>query len=374
VGQVLYARARVVLGDGSVRVTDAVFTATGSGVAAARLSTQLPSVDVSRPFVWSSSPLHQAYRLQIYADESTSDGVISEPIGAALRDSGDIRVPRRFFSDLPLGWYVGRLSTKINGVWQQQLFRFQVTGTGRSLDEELKSARWATTYVRDMADANNWPLRSSLLSDVAFGNNGQANCTDYANTLLRVLQQMGVGTAEEVGKRPRHLYIGFSNYDIHDLVEVWHSGVGKWIIFDPTFDFAVKKSNGEWASSQEVQAATLQKNWGAITYEMGPRGDAVARAYYVDYPLLYLNVPLPPKQQGHSMLPYLERVQLPILRSGCYLARSENRTANLQIQGTVATLECQAAEGFSNMFLASSVLPAPEDPLVEIYQPTRYLF
>jgi hypothetical protein len=324
--------------------------------------------------VWDFSPLHQAYRLQIYADESTSDGVISEPVGAALRDSGEIRVPRRFFSDLPLGWYVGRLNTKINGVWQQELFRFQVTANGRSVEEEIKCARWATTYVRDMADASNWPLRSSLLSDVVFGHRGKASCTAYASTMLLILQQMGVGMAEEVGKRPRHLRIGFSSYDVHDLVEIWHSGVGKWIILDPTFDFAVKKSNGEWASSQEVQAATLAKDWSAITYEMGPRGDAVARAYYVDYPLLYLNVPLPPLQQGHSVLPYLQRVQTPISSYGFYVARSTNTTVTIKIQNTTTAISCQAADKVSKIFAAQSVIAVSSVPQVQIYQPLRYRF
>src|SRR5262245_8671824 len=87
INRTLYAREVARRSDGSARVADSIFTATGSTISPAQMMYPTPNtndVDVSYPFQWTQGGLAQAYQLQIFSHETS----------AIVRDSQEIHIPR----------------------------------------------------------------------------------------------------------------------------------------------------------------------------------------------------------------------------------------------------------------------------------------
>ena len=55
-----------------------------------------------------------------------------------------------------MGSYTAQLGTEIAGAWQWTTAPFTVTSSGTSAANEVAAAHWATDYVRQMADLNNY--------------------------------------------------------------------------------------------------------------------------------------------------------------------------------------------------------------------------
>ncbi|PYR16295.1 MAG: hypothetical protein DMF98_28235 [Acidobacteria bacterium] len=322
-----------------------------------------------QPFQWSAVAIARAYRLTI----GTAPG------GSDLHDSGEIGVTRRFVPNLPLGVPLfGQVQAKIDGVWTASDFTFQVTGNTVSSVNQVKGALWATNFVREMAsDDDGRPFGwSELVRSVAPRYN--ALDTDYAATLLHVLGEVNILTPA------RRLQVAFNATpsDVHTLVEVVEPNSLRWIVVDPTFDVAARRSDGTWASADDISAASLTSNWSAISYVfLGTAGDAYVHSHYLDYPLLYLNVyhegqPFVPGV-GNSPLPYLEPVSLPAsgVPASYVIACSASASADVVIDGATVLVTCDGIDSLSAVFAASTVAaPGGSPDAFQLGRVTRFVF
>jgi hypothetical protein len=325
--------------------------------------------DSALPFEWSEVPLARGYRLKI----GTTPG------GNDVHDSGEIHVTRRFVHGLPLGTLFGRVETKISGQWQASDFVFTVVANTSSTAIQIQNALWATGVVRHMALADNRAFNWTELADVVHRGSNTALCSDFAEALLRVLGQMNVQLPAQ------RLDVAFNpnNYDAHTLVELFNPDTNSWLLLDPTFGLTVRRTaDGGFATAEELSAATAAQQWSDMTYEfLTAEGDSYARGYYIDYPLLFVNV----YHQGHPpvngvggpVLPYLEPVTLPI--SGEHLAWAVgctgSQTTYLWVNGVNTTIACNGVDGVSVMFGASQLsITSQTAPSTTVYRPKRFVF
>ena len=202
----------------------------------------------------------------------------------SVRDSGVIRVPRYFASDLPVGDYTANLSVRLGGQWLVRQTPFHVSVSGANIDREMETALWATDRVRKMAFGYAFH-HSPLWTEVA--NEGRRSvpvCTQYATALLALEREMNIGRAMDADKQPRILIIAYivNSFDGHTLTEYYHRGLNRWVILDPTFGLApLRASDGTYATKEDINASALHKDWNAIQYKfLGSYGDAYAKGYY----------------------------------------------------------------------------------------------
>lgn len=326
------------------------------------------SMDLGLPFEWSLSSQADSYRLQIG----------TQPGGSELDDSGEIRVNRRFVRGLPTGTNLfARVSARVSGSWIPLDFSFLVAGETGSLGHRIDSALWATDFVRQMAGTNNLPLPATELAAVTDG--AAAFCNDYAQALQNILVAMNAGLPTRV----QNVCMNTNFYDCHTLLEASPDGGITWMLLDPTFDITMKRaSDGAWAQASDLSAATRTFAWGAIDYVLlGPERDAFLKNYYIDYPLLYLNVyggaPIT-LGEGLSPLPYLQPVAFPVQnKPGVYVLRSESLPhVEVSIDGLDTDVPFDGSDFLSHAFGATTIGPGPGiDPsTLRAYVPLRFVF
>jgi len=193
-----------------------------------------------------------------------------------------------------------------------------------------------------------------------------------------VLSEMNVGVPFGI------LNIAFdpNTYDTHTLVELYNADTGRWMVLDPTFDLAPRRGDGEWATAEELRAATLASDWTGVSYDfLGAEGDYWVRHYYLDYPLLYFNVyhesdPMP-VGSGTSPAGVLVPAPLPTTTPDFYLAQCAAGTASTQalVNGTLTDLACNGIDGLTKIFFASSVAaPAGGAGTFQLYRTPRFVF
>ena len=370
-GSVLYARIQETPADGIQRRADTVFTVAGTPVTSATMvypSNGYTNADVSQPFQWTATDLAQAYRLEV------SNG------SSLVLDTGSITIPRYFDETLPLGSYAGQLGTEIGGQWYWTTFTFVVTQTGPSMASETNSALWATDYIRNMADAQNYPYAWTILAGTTFdAGRIQALCNDYRNALLEALADSNVTARLSATQQPQAVSIGFTTLDTHTLVEFWNTDLERWMLLDPTFDMTmVRASDDTWATMEDMHTATLNQQWSAINYQfLGAWGNSIAEGYYIDYPLLYLNLqPLPQPGQGQNPMPYLiQQPGPPLDTAGVYTFQCSG-TTTLLIDLVPRQISCIAVDSLSQMTIVSTsvTLPLGSTASVNIYSPVRNVF
>ena len=303
-GKTFYARVTARFGNGQVLPAYTVFQTAGGLLPVAQMVYPTNgdlNVDLSRPFQWRASDVVEAYQLKIFCG------------GLQVRDSGEIRVPRYFAEDLTAGTYTAQINTKIGGSWYSSDFAFSVTHTGAAASTEIAAALWTVDFVRRMADFNNNTYPWTDLWNRT-GTRWWALCSDYRDSLLAVLSQMNVESLLPLAQRPRRLDLEFNGYETHTLVEFWDTDAQSWVLLDPTFDVSMKRSSdGGWATKEDIHNATLSSDWTAISYQsLGSYGFAIAKVYYIDYPLLFLNIPpLPALGAERNPVPYLIKVRAP---------------------------------------------------------------
>jgi hypothetical protein len=373
-GEPLYARVVYYLGDGSVRKTDNVFAVAGSGIAPAQMNwgtNGSSAVDTSLPFAWSADNLAQAYRLEILSG------------GTTVADSGPIQVPEYFDEGLPVGSYTAQLGTELGGAWQWTSSSFTVTNSGSNATNEIAAAHWATDYVRQMADTSSYAYawtelyHSANLVDAPI----QALCGNYATELLNVLKEMNIAATLPASEQPEREDLNFisNGYDGHVIVYFWDRADSDFIVLDPTFDIAMKlASTGDWATAAQANAATVAQNWSAIQYvPLGGYGLSLAESYYLDYPLLYLNLPPDPAVgSGADPTPYLTKVTTwPTNQPGEYILQGGQASTTVIVNGSTETMATDAVGGFGVSFSASSVsLPPGSTQTATLYSENRYVF
>src|SRR5262249_27082979 len=171
--------------------------------------------------------------------------------------------------------------------------------------------------------------------------------------------------------------------DVHTLVEVLNPDTSRWLLLDPTFDLAVTRtSDGEWATAEEVSAATAAENFAAISYvPIGANGASFATNYYLDYPLLFANVyhvgQTPINGVGISILSFMQAVSIPIDdQPQPYAIRCVGTsTAEVMLDGVATTLDCTGVDGFSAVFIAGRIATTASTPaLTTVYRPRRFVF
>jgi len=367
----LYARVRSLTSSGWIS-SDVAFTLAPNVAAASMLAPAdgETAFDSATPFTWSAVPLARAYRLRIGTTPGASD----------VHDSGEIGITRRFVSRLPLGLLYGRLDTKLAGQWHGVDFHFTVSANNTLRTLQIQSAMWATDIVRNMADDANWPFSWSPLAGAVYTRRAfQAVCTDYTSILLRELADMNL----PLQARRVDVLFNSNNRDAHALVEMLDPAASRWMLLDPTFDLTVlRASDRSWATADDLSASTVSQRWGDVSYQfLGALGDLYVRNYYLDYPLLFLDVLhdgaaiVPGK--GVTVLPFMERLSLPASGDFApYAARcAGDSTASLNIDGVDQSLDCRNVDGFSFVFGASTVAVGVQTaPLINLYRPRRFVF
>ena len=364
----LFARVWSKIDDVWARHTDIAFTL-DAAVAAATMDAPSDGqigFSTSRPFEWTPEILASGYRLSI----GTTPG------GADLHDSGEIHVTSRFVPNLPLGTPLyGRLQTKIDGLWYPSDFAFSVGDNAVSTALRIKSALQATDVVRTMAsDDDGRPFGWTGLSPAVWPRYNAVR-GDFTVLLLQVLTDINIGLPT------RRLDIAFdtNNVDVHTLVEMLNPGTGEWMLLDPTFDLTVKRPDGSFATAADLSTATRAFNWSGISYELlGAAQGLYLTQYYLDYPLLYLNVsqPLVPGQ-GESPVPYLQAVPLPAAAAAQrYLIRcTGSSSADVMVEGTLTSIACNGIDSLSVIFSAVSVAEPVGSPTpFQLYSPRRFVF
>lgn len=329
------------------------------------------SFDGGTPFDWTPLALARGYRLQIGTQAGASD----------VHDSGEIELTRRFVRDLPVGVPLfGRLSARLDGVWQAIDFSFVAASSQPSIDAEIESALFLTDLVRRSADDRNGVFTwTELWQGLRRYNKTSAFCLDYAETLLALL------TVDlNVSSQVRKLTTSFQSngYDTHQLVELHDARSDRWLVLDPTFDLVPTRSaDGELATADEVSQAAATQSWGVLSFRaLGTMGDQYARDYYLDYPLLYLNVYHGgagyQAGQGRSPLPYLDLVSLPVAgtRDVYVLGCATQTSALVTIDGVATSLDCSGVDGLSTAFYASAISIESGAGGVRAYQVRRFVF
>ena len=325
--------------------------------------------DTVRPFVWSSSPLARGYRLTIGTALGRND----------LHDSGEISVTRRFVPNLPTGTSLfGRLQTKLNGTWQPSDFTFRVQANTSSASSQIASALIATDAVRTMTLTDDRPFTWTPLAEEVTPR-FTAVCSDFAATLLSVLTEMNLQLSA------RRLDVAFNpnGYEQHTLIEMFNTDTNQWMLLDPTFDLAVQRSSdGSWATAEDMSSATLNQRWTDVKYVLlGSLGDTYARQYYLDYPLLFLNVyhtgQIPVYGQGASVLPYLTEMVMPVnstytvYAAGC---SGGQVSTVLTVNAITKTFGCTGVNGLSVAFGANTVVRTAQTGSATLYRIRRFVF
>lgn len=151
--------------------------------------------------------------------------------------------------------------------------------------------------VRQMADINNTPIPGSLLEQQMLADgNPTATCVDFALTVLAMLQQ-----DSRFSGQARRVSVALNldwdadgsvraGFDVHTLLEVLQDG-GRWTLVDPTFGFVPTDNAGNALTAVELSHLARAHDWTGMSFRyLTPAGDAYAQSYYVDYPLLFVNV------------------------------------------------------------------------------------
>lgn len=329
------------------------------------------SGDTSRAFEWTAPPMARAYRLQI----GTSVGA------GNLHDSGRIDATRRFVRGLPQGVRLyGRLSTETSAGWQPFDFTFVVRpGTpAADVGTQIDASMALTAEVRAMASATNAPFGWTPLFAYATGHGDWgASCSDYAVVLARLLAQLNV----TLSSRVFHVAFNLNAYDMHTLVEMRDPRVEQWLLLDPTFAMTVRRTgDGGYATARNVSDAARALRWSDLEFvPLGPDGLRHAEDYYIDYPLLYLNVisGSGATSGAVSVLPYVAPVALPDGAGGLglYLLQSPVSPRTVVIDGTSRSMTFGGVDRVTYIFLARAIAPpAAGQPALGAYVPRRFVF
>jgi hypothetical protein len=373
VGQPLYVRigARIT----GWRYVDSVLRLGGVNPAPALVypSADGELIDAATPLEWVRDPLARSYRLTIGSGAGLSD----------LYDSGSIRVHKRFARELPTGVLLhGAVRAEYaGGAGAATSFTFEVASSEVTTADEIAGASWATGFVRSMAATNNIPYGNTFLTDVR-RTEAQlgSDCASYALGLQAVIREMGiVAPTRRLG-----VCLNTNRFDCHTLVELFDDESGRWILIDPTFGFAVRRTvDGSFATSADISAAARTMNWPAVDYEfLTPQGAAYATGYYLDYATMFLNVYT---TQGGQLveapppttLAYFDYAGSSVVATaGSYALQCESgeTTVRATVNGAVVELTCSGADRLTHIFLGSNIQAAPGGGQLSIYRALRFTF
>ncbi len=331
------------------------------------------TAEADTPISWQPDPLARNYRLTIGTTARGTD----------LLDTGTILVPRRMVSGLPSGATVhATLYTNYSGnITHSQSMSFVVGNATTTTAAMLTTARTLAGEVRNMADHDNQPYDGTVLAGAAAAeSDAVADCTAFATALLAELSDANLSL------QARELAVCFNDdaYDCHALVEVFDSDSQRWITLDPTFGLYALNSQGRPATAQEISTAARARTFDQLSFTyLTAAGDAYARAYYIDYPLLFLDVFQPGSNTAlvqpslSSLQPYFDLMGPAVngTVSGFYAAQCGTGygSATADWDGTDQTYPCTG--GFTPIFWGISVSVIQGDPsATAIWRTHRFMF
>jgi hypothetical protein len=377
---VVYAQVRAVLaGDPSVETngewTRGAFIAfrTDAAVQGAALNLPLATAMPGEPLSWTPDPVAISYHLQVGTRPGADD----------IDDSGTIYSTLRMV-DFPAAAttvYVV-LETRYRDRIVSASRTFTAGGPPTTAAQSLVAIGLATESVRLMANENNTPYGGTLLyAHGSLAGQGSVTCQTFAETLLALLAQMNAA----VQSRALRVCLNPNGFDCHELVEVQDPSSGRWVTFDPTFGLQTLRADGAPATSEEISTATRAMAWSALKFSfLTPYGDAYARSYYLDYPLLYVYVYLPDMSGFQdpppaTLLGYYTNVGPTLSAStwGLYAAQCASgfSTVNTLWTGVAASYPCTGPDGLSAVFFAETIAPVSGDSsLAGVWTPNRYTF
>jgi hypothetical protein len=285
----------------------------------------------------------------------------------------------RVVSGLPVGATVyATLYTNYLTLNRAQTVSFVVGNPNTSTSGMLAAARALTAAVRAMADVLNQPYRATpLVAAVVAESDTAADCSAYTTTLLGQLADAAIPL------QARGLAVCFNTngYDCHELVEMLDPDTQRWITLDPTFGLYAVNAAGEPATSTDLSTAVRTQSFGGLSFVyLTPAGDTYASSYYLDYPLLFLNVYEPGSQTlvqaTPPLQPYFQPPAAPVYGMSAAYAlgcAAGAASATADISGSDASYSC--TNGFTQVFSAYSAALDPGNPSgATLLQPRRFVF
>jgi hypothetical protein len=317
------------------------------------------------PVKWNANPLALGYRLVIDgAVLGTAPAGSNNPINGSQSptDTGVIHTTRVFITAAPNSQVSATLYTIFKDRIVTTQLQFTTTGGAPTFAEQYALGETLTAEIRTMADRDNQPYGPTILDTVTNqGGLSVASCAQFMYSLIKLIHDTHVGLSA------RGLDIALQNngYDTHTLVEVLDTTTNRWITLDPTFGLVTLGADGTPATSSEISAAARAQNWSALQYDfLTPVGSGYANDYYIDYPLLYLNVELaddsswvqPPPA---TLAPYFEPAPLPVTDASTSTyslqCASGDSSATAQINGGAQTFPCSGSDSLTPGFLADDI-------------------
>jgi hypothetical protein len=229
---------------------------------------------------------------------------------------------------------------------------------------DIQEAFDLVAQVRAMADVANNPIPGTLLAHFVSlrlqelpNSQPQALCSDYTTTLVQKLEDAGVA----LPFRNRALAFNDRAHDSHAIVEILDTDSARWLVLDPTFAIQTLNADGLPATAAEISTAARTLNWNLLSFHfLTPAGDAYARSYYLDYPLLYLNVydgpSTTPVEPSVPLTPYLDYLGVSVDVYGTYTSPCTAQDPN-------------CSDGYYGL-----LYQAPYDNPAGIYSPHWFVF
>ncbi len=371
---VLYARVRAIL-NGWGDASPAGHWSRGS-YTSFRIDGQTPAsvftnvtaggtLPAGAPLEWSTSPLALGYRVVVTGARLASSATDAQAGSAGdlseTGDTGAIHTTHVFIDATTNATVTATLYTIYVTHSVSTQVEFTAVGGVPSFAEEYEVGKKLTSEVRTMADRDNQPYGGTLLAKVANeAGLSSASCSQFMLALLQLIEESRVGLTV----RPLDIDLQANGYDTHTLVEVFDATANRWITLDPTFGLVTLRSDGTPATSAEVSMAVRAQNWAALKFEfLTPAGSFYANDYYIDYPLLFMNVESADGTDAIQTAPvslaaYYDSLPLPISNAqGSYSLKcaSGYTSATARVNGIAQTFPCGGSDQLTPSFSADDI-------------------
>jgi len=234
------------------------------------------TVDPFVPFAWTAVEGASNYTLNVGTTPGARDVYVESNI------QGNV-TKRTVWGLSPKVRYYASLYVEQDGAWSHEDISFQTTqpkNSGPATRAELYSTITSLTAAVRLSTKglSNYPTPGTpLAEEVAdFGLTG-ASCTNFANTLVRLLSEKGIYS--------RRVSLVIVDWVTHVVVEYWDPYVSGWSVADPTFGavyFDSDLNSGQSAahlsqdilsesfSDIKIQFVTPSGPWYMNNYELDP--------------------------------------------------------------------------------------------------------
>jgi hypothetical protein len=302
--------------------------------------------------------------------------------GTDIDDSGLIHVDRRLIPPPSAATSLyATLDTVYTGVTLHSSISFHATPGAVTNAARLAVAGTLTGEVRGMGNLDNQPYAGTLLFAVAgLAHRGAATCTDYSTALVNALSEANSGLTT----RPVDICLNPNTFDCHQFVEAFDSDNGRWVTFDSTFGLTTLGADGAQATADEISAAARSLSWTSLQFQyFTPQGNAYAKNYYIDYPLLFVDVysrdgPGFDSPVDTDLSAYFTNLGTSVSNawdSYALQCASGFSSATALKDGAVQTYPCTNGTGITQVMFATSLGPAPGDSsLAAVLRVNRFVF